>query len=46
MSQKALAFAFAACVALAGALFDTEDLKGAVQSFLEHGPGTATFQGA
>jgi enoyl-CoA hydratase/carnithine racemase len=30
---------------LAGALFDTEDLKRAVRSFLEHGPGKATFQG-
>ena len=30
---------------VAGALFDTEDLKGAVQSFLEHGPGKATFEG-
>jgi enoyl-CoA hydratase/carnithine racemase len=31
--------------AVAGALFDTEDLQGAVASFLEHGPGKATFQG-
>ncbi len=30
---------------LAGALFDTEDLKNAVRSFLEHGPGNATFAG-
>ena len=30
---------------VAGALFDTEDLKGAVASFLEHGPGKATFAG-
>lgn len=30
---------------VAGALFDTEDLKGAVRSFLEHGPGKATFSG-
>ncbi len=30
---------------VAGALFDTEDLRGAVTSFLEHGPGKATFQG-
>ncbi len=30
---------------LAGALFDTEDLRGAVASFLEQGPGKATFQG-
>jgi enoyl-CoA hydratase len=28
-----------------GGLFDTEDLKGAVRSFLEHGPGKATFNG-
>jgi enoyl-CoA hydratase/carnithine racemase len=30
---------------VAGALFDTEDLQGAVQSFLEQGPGKATFSG-
>lgn len=30
---------------VAGALFDTEDLRGAVASFLEHGPGRAGFQG-
>jgi enoyl-CoA hydratase len=30
---------------IAGALFDTEDLKGAVRSFLEVGPGKATFVG-
>jgi len=30
---------------LAGALFDTEDLRGAVRSFLERGPGHATFEG-
>jgi enoyl-CoA hydratase len=30
---------------VAGALFDTEDLKGAVESFLEHGPGKAEFSG-
>jgi enoyl-CoA hydratase/carnithine racemase len=30
---------------VAGALFDTEDLKGAVASFLELGPGKATFKG-
>lgn len=29
----------------AGVLFDTEDLKGAVQSFLREGPGKAGFQG-
>lgn len=30
---------------VAGGLFETEDLKGAVRSFLEHGPGKATFEG-
>jgi enoyl-CoA hydratase/carnithine racemase len=30
---------------IAGELFDTEDLKGAVRSFLEQGPGKATFAG-
>jgi enoyl-CoA hydratase len=30
---------------LAGGLFDTEDLKGAVRSFLERGPGHATYTG-
>lgn len=30
---------------LAGGLFETEDLKGAVRSFLEHGPGHATYSG-
>lgn len=30
---------------VAGRLFDTDDLKGAVQSFLESGPGHATYQG-
>jgi enoyl-CoA hydratase/carnithine racemase len=30
---------------VAAALFDTEDLKGAVSSFLEQGPGKATFKG-
>jgi enoyl-CoA hydratase len=35
-----------ACVPeLAGDLFATEDLKGAVRSFLEHGPGHATYEG-
>jgi enoyl-CoA hydratase/carnithine racemase len=31
--------------AIAGELFDTEDLQGAVRSFLEEGPGKATFTG-
>jgi hypothetical protein len=30
---------------LAAPLLDTEDLKGAVRSFLEEGPGKATFTG-
>jgi len=30
---------------LAGDLFATEDLKRAVRSFLEHGPGHATYEG-
>jgi enoyl-CoA hydratase len=30
---------------LAGDLFATEDLQGAVRSFLEQGPGHATYQG-
>ncbi len=31
--------------AIAGALFDSDDLKGAVRSFLADGPGRATFNG-
>lgn len=31
--------------AVAGALFETEDLRGAVRTFLEQGPGKAAFQG-
>jgi enoyl-CoA hydratase/carnithine racemase len=30
---------------LAGALFETEDLINAVRSFLEHGPGRASYEG-
>jgi enoyl-CoA hydratase/carnithine racemase len=30
---------------IAGELFDTEDLKGAVRSFLQEGPGNAKFSG-
>src|SRR5581483_5600413 len=30
---------------IAGELFDTEDLKGAVRSFLQEGPGKARFSG-
>lgn len=35
----------AAVCELAGDLFDTEDLRGAVRSFLEQGPGKATYLG-
>jgi enoyl-CoA hydratase len=31
--------------AVAGELFASEDLQGAVRSFLDQGPGKATFQG-
>jgi enoyl-CoA hydratase/carnithine racemase len=31
---------------IASALFDTDDLKGAVDSFLRDGPGNATFKGS
>jgi enoyl-CoA hydratase/carnithine racemase len=31
--------------AISGPLFETEDLKGAVRSFLQDGPGRATYQG-
>jgi enoyl-CoA hydratase/carnithine racemase len=31
--------------AVAGELFASEDLQGAVRSFLDRGPGKATFQG-
>ena len=30
---------------LSSTLFETEDLKGAVKSFLEDGPGNASFEG-
>ncbi|WP_042938736.1 enoyl-CoA hydratase/isomerase family protein [Rhodococcus sp. AW25M09] len=30
---------------VSGALFETEDLRGAVASFLENGPGNATYRG-
>ncbi|MFN8159532.1 MAG: enoyl-CoA hydratase/isomerase family protein [Solirubrobacterales bacterium] len=30
---------------VSGALFETEDLRGAVRSFLDEGPGKATFEG-
>jgi enoyl-CoA hydratase len=31
---------------LSGALFETQDLKNAVESFLTDGPGKATYTGA
>jgi enoyl-CoA hydratase/carnithine racemase len=31
---------------IAGDLWDTEDLRGGVRSFLEDGPGNATFRGS
>lgn len=40
-----IAGADAATAEIAGPLFDTEDLKNAVQSFLEDGPGNATYEG-
>jgi enoyl-CoA hydratase len=30
---------------IAGPLFDTEDLKNAVRSFIDDGPGKATYEG-
>ena len=33
------------CPRWRGALFGTEDLRGAVRSFLERGPGHATYEG-
>ncbi len=30
---------------IAGRLFDTEDLRGAVRTFLDQGPGKAVFEG-
>ncbi len=40
-----VAAADAAVADVAGPLFDSEDLKNAVQSFLTDGPGKATFEG-
>lgn len=40
-----VAAADAATTEIAAPLFDTEDLKNAVQSFLTDGPGNATFEG-
>jgi enoyl-CoA hydratase/carnithine racemase len=43
--EGGVAHADAVTPAVAGQLFDTADLKGAVASFLEDGPGKATFGG-
>jgi enoyl-CoA hydratase/carnithine racemase len=43
--EGGIAAADASVPELAGALFGTDDLKGAVRSFLEQGPGKATYQG-
>ena len=40
-----IAGADAATAEIAGPLFDTEDLKNAVRSFHEDGPGNATYEG-
>ena len=40
-----IAAADASTAEIAGPLFDTEDLKNAVKSFLEDGPGKATYEG-
>lgn len=40
-----IAAADAATPGIAGPLFDTEDLEGAVQSFLDEGPGKAFYKG-
>jgi enoyl-CoA hydratase/carnithine racemase len=43
--EGGVAAADALVPSVAGALFDTDDLQGAVRSFLEHGPGKARFSG-
>ena len=43
--DEGVAAADAATGEIAGPLFDTEDLKNAVQSFLTEGPGKATYEG-
>jgi enoyl-CoA hydratase len=40
-----VAAADAATPGIAGALFETDDLRGAVRSFLEQGPGKAAYEG-
>ena len=44
-SREGVDAADEATPALSSTLFETEDLKGAVKSFLEDGPGNATFEG-
>lgn len=44
-SREGVDAADEATPALSSTLFETEDLKGAVKSFLEDGPGKATFEG-
>ncbi len=44
-SEGGVAGADAETAAIAGPLFDTEDLRGAVRSFLDEGPGKASFEG-
>ena len=43
--DEGVAAADAATGEIAGPLFDTQDLKNAVQSFLTEGPGKATYEG-
>jgi enoyl-CoA hydratase/carnithine racemase len=43
--EGGVAAADAAVADVAGPLFDSEDLENAVRSFLEDGPGKATFEG-
>jgi enoyl-CoA hydratase/carnithine racemase len=43
--DEGVAAADAATGEIAGPLFDTEDTKNAVQSFLKDGPGNATYEG-
>ena len=43
--DEGIAAADEATPGIAGPLFDTEDLKGAVESFLRDGPGKATYKG-
>lgn len=45
-AQQGVRAADAITPEVSGALFDTDDLRGAVRSFLHHGPGHATFAGS